>query len=42
MEIAVLFCFTDVSIRYDPRDMTEIRVYYQNEFLYRAICSLCS
>ena len=28
----------DVSIRYDPRDMTEIRVYYQNKFLCRAIC----
>ena len=23
----------DVSIRYDPRDMTEIRVYHQNKFL---------
>ena len=28
----------DVSIRYDPRDMTEIRVYYENKFLCRAIC----
>ena len=28
----------DVNIRYDPRDMTEIRVYYQNKFLCRAIC----
>ncbi len=28
----------DVSIRYDPRDMTEIRVYYQSKFLCRAIC----
>ncbi len=28
----------DVSIRYDPRDMTEIRVYYQSKFLCRVIC----
>lgn len=28
----------DVSIRYDPRDLTEIRVYHQNKFLCRAIC----
>ena len=28
----------DISIRYDPRDMTEIRVYHQNKFLCRAIC----
>jgi putative transposase len=28
----------DVTIRYDPRDMAEIRVYYQNAFLCRAIC----
>ncbi|MHB8629967.1 MAG: transposase [Aggregatilineales bacterium] len=28
----------DVTIRYDPRDMAEIRVYYNNRFLCRAIC----
>ncbi len=28
----------DVVVRYDPRDMAEIRVYYQNRFLCRAIC----
>jgi putative transposase len=28
----------DVVIRYDPRDMAEIRVYYDNHFLCRAIC----
>lgn len=28
----------DVTIRYDPRDMAEIRVYYQNTFLCRAVC----
>lgn len=28
----------EVMIRYDPRDMAEIRVYYQNRFLCRAIC----
>ncbi len=28
-----------VAIRYDPRDMAEIRVYYENHFLCRAICS---
>jgi putative transposase len=28
----------DISIRYDPRDMTEIRVYHQSKFLCRAIC----
>ena len=27
-----------VGIRYDPRDMAEIRVYYQSRFLCRAIC----
>lgn len=27
-----------VEIRYDPRDMAEIRVYYQHTFLCRAIC----
>ena len=29
----------DVIIRYDPQDMAEIRVFYQNVFLCRAICS---
>lgn len=28
----------DVTIRYDPRDMAELRVYYQDCFLCRAIC----
>ena len=28
----------DVTIRYDPRDMAEIRVYHQDRFLCRAIC----
>lgn len=28
----------DVTVRYDPRDMAEIRVYYQHTFLCRAIC----
>lgn len=28
----------DISIRYDSRDLTEIRVYHQNKFLCRAIC----
>ena len=28
----------DATIRYDPRDMTEIRIYHQNAFLCRAIC----
>jgi putative transposase len=28
----------DISIRYDPRDLTEIRVYHQSKFLCRAIC----
>jgi putative transposase len=27
-----------VIIRYDPRDMAEIRVFYQDHFLCRAIC----
>lgn len=27
-----------VSIRYDPRDMAEIRVFYDNRFLCRAVC----
>lgn len=29
----------DVTIRYDPRDMAEIRVFYQEAFLCRAICA---
>ena len=28
----------DVVIRYDPRDMAEIRVYHNNAFLCRAVC----
>lgn len=28
----------DVVIRYDPRDLAEIRVYYQDQFLCRAVC----
>jgi putative transposase len=28
----------DVLIRYDPRDMAEIRIYHQNSFLCRAMC----
>jgi len=28
----------EVTIRYDPRDMAEIRVYHENHFLCRAIC----
>lgn len=28
----------DVTIRYDPRDMAEIRVYHQERFVCRAIC----
>lgn len=28
----------EVVIRYDPRDMAEIRIYYQDTFLCRAIC----
>jgi len=28
----------DVTIRYDPRDMAEIRVYHQQRFLCRAVC----
>jgi putative transposase len=27
----------DVTIRYDPRDMAEIRVFYKDRFLCRAI-----
>jgi putative transposase len=28
----------EVLLRYDPRDMAELRVFYQNRFLCRAIC----
>ncbi|MCW3097529.1 MAG: Integrase catalytic region [Chthonomonadaceae bacterium] len=28
----------DVVLRYDPRDIAEVRVFYQNRFLCRAIC----
>jgi len=28
----------DVSIRYDPRDLAELRVYFDDSFLCRAIC----
>ncbi len=28
----------DVTIRYDPRDMAELRVYHQERFLCRAVC----
>jgi putative transposase len=28
----------DITIRYDPRDMAEIRVYHQERFLCRAVC----
>lgn len=28
----------DVTIRYDPRDMAEIRVYHQEQFVCRAVC----
>jgi putative transposase len=27
-----------VTIRYDPRDLTELRVFHQDQFLCRAIC----
>ena len=27
-----------VTIRYDPRDMAEIRIFYENDFLCRALC----
>lgn len=27
-----------VTVRYDPRDMAEIRVFYHNRFLCRAVC----
>lgn len=29
----------DVTIRYDPRDLAEIRVFFQDKFLCRAICN---
>jgi putative transposase len=29
----------DITIRYDPRDMAEIRVFYKDRFLCRAICA---
>jgi putative transposase len=29
----------DVAIRYDPRDLAEIRVFYKNRFLCRAVCA---
>lgn len=28
----------DVTIRYDPRDLAEIRVYHERAFLCRAVC----
>jgi putative transposase len=28
----------DVLLRYDPRDMAEVRVFYRNHFLCRAVC----
>lgn len=28
----------DVTIRYDPRDMAELRVFYQEKFICRALC----
>lgn len=28
-----------VSVRYDPRDLAEIRIYYRGEFLCRAVCA---
>jgi putative transposase len=27
-----------ITIRYDPRDLAEVRVYYQDRFLCRAVC----
>jgi putative transposase len=27
-----------VTVRYDPRDLAELRVYYQERFLCRAVC----
>ena len=39
MEITLAaFIGEDVIIRYDPRDMAEIRVYCQDEFVCRAVC----
>ena len=35
----VVYVGKDVTIRYDPRDMAEIRVFYHNTFLCRAICA---
>lgn len=32
------FVGEEVMIRYDPRDLAEIRVYHQNHFLCRAVC----
>lgn len=32
------FVGEEVMIRYDPRDLAEIRVYHQNRFLCRAVC----
>ena len=29
----------DVTIRYDPRDLAVIRIFYQDRFLCRAVCS---
>ena len=28
----------EVTIRYDPRDLAEIRIYYKSSFLCRAVC----
>ena len=39
MDIALAaYVGEDVVIRYDPRDMAEIRVYHNNAFLCRAVC----
>lgn len=32
------FVGEDVTIRYDPRDMSEIRIFHRNQFVCRAIC----
>jgi putative transposase len=32
------FVGESVTLRYDPRDLAEIRVYYQDRFLCRAVC----
>jgi len=32
------FVGEDVTIRYDPRDLAEIRVYHENTFVCRAVC----